>query len=102
MSTPTQQETRQAFERAIASEVAASRRALETIVSNAQEALQRLENVHRPSTSLGPGVVFGRRAVDADAHVARLNVLLDNARAVGLDDIAVIAAFNRGFAGGVI
>lgn len=97
---PTSEQTREHFTRSLTNEVANTRRALRGIVTEAQDALEALENVQRPQTGVASSTLFGRRAVDADAHVARLTLLLDLAQAVGLQDEDVVKAFKDGFAAG--
>lgn len=95
MSTPTRKQSQNELVNTLHREVESTRQALKLVLARAESALQALDNVQRPGSSLG-NTLFGRTASDADGHVARLNLLLDLGNSQGLVAGDIVEAFAHG------
>ena len=94
MSTPTRKQSQNELVNSLHRGVESTRQALRAVIDRADTALDNLDNLQRPGSSLGH-TLFGRLASDADGQVARLNLLLDLANSQGLLADDIIEAFSE-------
>ncbi len=71
-------------------------RALERVIVDATEALERLRDGKRPSAFGTTGSVLGQGPTDVETWSTRLNVILDLGNALGLTEDEAVAALKDG------